>query len=302
MMPPGRYIEGVKSTFPKGLRLDGLKIVVDCANGAAYRVAPTALWELGANVIPIGVSPDGFNINRGCGSTVPDQICAAVVEHGADLGIALDGDADRLILADEHGEIIDGDQILALIARSWANTDRAHRQRDRGHGHVQPRAADIPARPRPRPASHPGRRPLCRRADASARDQPRRRAVRPRRPLRFLDDRGMGWSRALQVLAVLVRQGAPASEVCRVFKPSPQLLRNVRFSGPSPLGDARVKAAIAAAEAALGPEGRLLIRPSGTEPLIRVMAEAEDDALIARIVGEVCEVIAAVARTPETAA
>jgi phosphoglucosamine mutase len=297
----GRYIEGVKGTFPKGLRLDGLKIVVDCANGAAYRVAPTALWELGAQVIPMGVSPDGFNINKGCGSTTPEQLCAAVVEHGADLGIALDGDADRLILADEHGEIIDGDQILALIARSWAKTDRLT-----GSGIVATVMSNLGLQTFLRGLGLDLHRTQV--GDRYVGERMRALGINLGGEqsghviLSDFSTTGDGLVAALQVLAVLVRQGAPASEVCRVFKPSPQLLRNVRFAGPSPLGDARVKAAIAAAEAALGPEGRLLIRPSGTEPLIRVMAEAEDDAVIARIVGEVCEVIAAVARTPETAA
>ena len=297
----GRYIEGVKSTFPKGCRLDGLKIVLDCAHGAAYRVAPTALWELGAQVIPLGVSPDGFNINKGCGSTVPDHLCSAVVEHGADIGIALDGDADRLILSDEHGEIIDGDQILALIARSWAKTDRLT-----GSGIVATVMSNLGLQ-----------RFLAEMALDLHRTQVGDRYVAERmRALGInlggeqsghviLSDfatTGDGLVAALQVLAVLVRQGKPASEVCRVFRPSPQLLRNVRFSGPSPLTDARVKAAIVEAEAALGAEGRLLIRPSGTEPLIRVMAEADDETLITRIVGDLCEVIAAVARTTEKAA
>jgi phosphoglucosamine mutase len=297
----GRYIEGVKGTFPKGLRLDGLKIVVDCANGAAYRVAPTALWELGAQVIPMSVSPDGFNINRGCGSTTPEQLCTAVVEHSADLGIALDGDADRLILVDEHGEIVDGDQILALIAQSWAKTDRLT-----GSGIVATVMSNLGLQTFLRSLGLDLHRTQV--GDRYVGERMRALGINLGGEqsghviLSDFSTTGDGLVAALQVLAVLVRQGAPASEVCRVFKPSPQLLRNVRFAGPSPLADARVKAAIAAAEAALGPDGRLLIRPSGTEPLIRVMAEAEDDALIARIVGEVCEVIAAVARTPENAA
>ncbi|GAB0116416.1 phosphoglucosamine mutase [Acidisoma sp. 7E03] len=297
----GRYIEGVKATFPKGLRLDGLKIVLDCANGAAYRVAPTALWELGAHVIPLGVTPDGFNINRGCGSTVPDQLCAAVVEHSADIGIALDGDADRLIMSDEHGEIIDGDQILALIAQSWAKSDRLT-----GSGIVATVMSNLGLQRFLRDLGLDLHRTKV--GDRYVAERMRALGINlggEQSGHVILSDfatTGDGLVAAMQVLAVLVRQGRPASEVCRVFRPSPQLLRNVRFGGPSPLGDARVQAAITEAEAALGPEGRLLIRPSGTEPLIRVMAEAEDEALIARIVGELCEVIAAVARAPETAA
>lgn len=297
----GRYIEGVKATFPRGLRLDGLKIVLDCANGAAYRVAPTALWELGAHVIPLGVTPDGFNINKGCGSTVPDQLCAAVVEHGADIGIALDGDADRLILSDEHGEIIDGDQIIALIAQSWAKTDRLT-----GSGIVATVMSNLGLQKFLRDLGLDLHRTKV--GDRYVGERMRALGVNLGGEqsghviLSDFSTTGDGLVAAMQVLAVLVRQGKPASEVCRVFRPSPQLLRNVRFSGPSPLNDARVKAAITKAEAELGPEGRLLIRPSGTEPLIRVMAEADDDQLIARIVGELCEIIAAVARTPETAA
>lgn len=297
----GRYIEGVKSTFPRGLRLDGLKIVLDCANGAAYRVAPTALWELGAQVIPLGVSPDGFNINKGCGSTVPDHLCAAVVEHGADIGIALDGDADRLILSDEHGEIIDGDQILALIARSWAKAERLT-----GSGIVATVMSNLGLQRFLREMGLDLHRTKV--GDRYVAERMRALGINlggEQSGHVILSDfatTGDGLVAALQVLAVLVRQGKPASEVCRVFRPSPQLLRNVRFAGASPLGDERVQAAITRAEAALGPEGRLLIRPSGTEPLIRVMAEADDDQLISRIVGELCEIIAAVARMPEAAA
>ena len=181
----GRYIEAAKASFPRGLRLDDLKIVIDCAHGAAYRVAPTVLWELGATVVPVGVAPDGFNINQGCGSTVPDYLCAQVLEHGAHLGIALDGDADRVVIADEHGELIDGDQILALIARSWHAAGPAARRRHRRHGDVQPRAGTVPARPGPGAASHPGRRPLRGGAHARDRRQCRRRAIRPRHPVRL---------------------------------------------------------------------------------------------------------------------
>ena len=181
----GRYIEVAKASFPRGLRLDGLRIVVDCAHGAAYRVAPTVLWELGATVIPVGVSPDGFNINRGCGSTVPEYFCAQVVEHGAHLGIALDGDADRLLIADETGELIDGDQILALIAHSWAAGGQL-----RGDGIVATVMSNLGLERfltahKLMHAPHARRRPLCGRADAGERPERRRRAVRTCDPVRL---------------------------------------------------------------------------------------------------------------------
>ncbi len=291
----GRYIEAAKATFPRGLRLDDLKIVVDCANGAAYRVAPTVLWELGATVIPVGVNPDGFNINQGCGSTVPDHLCAQVLEHGADLGIALDGDADRVLLADEHGELIDGDQILALIARSWAEAGRL-----RGDGIVATVMSNLGLE-----------RFLAGRGLRLHRTQVGDRYVAERMRADGMNvggeqsghmiladyaTTGDGLVAALQVLAVLVEQGRPASETGRAFTPLPQLLRNVRFAGASPLGMRGVQAAIAAAEARLGTAGRVLIRESGTEPLVRVMAEAEDDALVTDVVDSLCAVIADAAR------
>jgi phosphoglucosamine mutase len=291
----GRYIEAAKATFPRGLRLDELKIVLDCANGAAYRVAPTVLWELGATVIPVGVGPDGFNINRGCGSTAPDLLCAQVLEQGADLGLALDGDADRLIVCDERGELIDGDQILALIARSWAEAGRL-----RG-GRV---AATV--------MSNLGlERFLAGHGLALERTRVGDRYVSERmRELGLnlggeqsghviLSDfatTGDGLVAALQVLGVLVQDGKAASELCRVFLPLPQLLRSVRFSGPSPLASAPVLAAISGTEARLNGAGRVLIRESGTEPMIRVMAEAEDEAMVVAVVDELCEVIAEAAR------
>ncbi|HUC17231.1 MAG TPA: phosphoglucosamine mutase [Acetobacteraceae bacterium] len=291
----GRYIEGAKATFPRGLRLEGLRIVIDCAHGAAYKVAPTILWELGAEVIPLGVTPDGFNINRGCGSTVPEFFCAQVVEHGADLGIALDGDADRLQLADEHGELIDGDQILALIARSWRREGRLagdaivatvmsnlgldrflgtlglalHRTRV-GDRYV---AAEMRARGLNVGGEQSGHMIL---SDFST--------------------TGDGLVAALQVLGVIVAEERRASEVCKVFRPLPQLLRSVRFAGGSPLAMPSVKAGIEEAEARLNSAGRVLIRQSGTEPVIRVMAEAEDEALVREVVAELCETIAAAAR------
>ncbi len=296
----GRYIEVAKASFPRGLRLDDLKIVVDCAHGAAYRVAPTVLWELGATVVPVGVSPDGFNINRDCGSTVPGYLCAQVVEHGAQLGIALDGDADRLLMVDEAGEVIDGDQILALIAQSWASNGRL-----RGEGIVATVMSNLG---------------LERFLGALGLELHRTRvgdryvAARMREGgmnlggeqsghviLSDFATTGDGLLAALQVLAVIVEQGRSAREVCRMFTPMPQLLKNVRYAGPSPLRSKRIQQAIAAAEATLTGAGRLVIRESGTEPLIRVMAEADDEVLVGRLVDELCATIAAATRVSESA-
>jgi len=289
---PGRYIEAAKATFPRGLVLDGLRIVIDCAHGAAYRVAPTVLWELGATVIPVGVSPDGFNINKDCGSTAPEYLCRQVLEHNADLGIALDGDADRLLIADERGHLIDGDQLLALIARSWHAAGRL-----RGDGIVATVMSNLGLE-----------RFLGGLSLGLDRTQVGDRYVVERMRERGLNvggeqsghlilsdfaTTGDGLVAALQILAVLVEQRRPASEVCRVFTRLPQLLQNVRFSGPSPLRAAAVQASVAAVEARLVGVGRLVIRESGTEPLVRVMAEAEDEALVAEIVAGLCEVIAA---------
>jgi phosphoglucosamine mutase len=297
----GRYVESAKASFPRGLRLDGLKIVVDCAHGAAYRVAPAVLWELGAEVIKIGVEPDGFNINQGCGSTVPALLCAEVRRHGADLGLALDGDADRLILSDEHGNIVDGDQVLALIARSWGDAGRLA-----GGGIVATVMSNLGLE-----------RFLGERGLALHRTRVGDRyVVEKMRAGGFnvggeqsghmiMSDyatTGDGLLAALQVLAVLVQDGRPASAVTSVFTPLPQKLRSVRFQGPSPLQAATVRAAIAEAEAALAANGRLLIRMSGTEPVVRVMAEGEDEALVSRTVDEISERIAAASVPAEGAA
>ncbi len=288
----GRYIEFVKSSFPKGLTLDGLKIVVDCANGAAYRVAPTVLWELGAEVIPIAVNPDGYNINKNCGATATATMREAVIAHGAHIGLALDGDADRLIVADEHGAIVDGDQLMALVALRWAETGRLA-----GGGVVATVMSNL------------GLERHLARAGLKLHRTPvgDRYVVERMRAGGFnvggeqsghiiLSDfstTGDGLIAALQVLAVIVESGRPASAVCRAFTPLPQLLKSLRFNGGQPLEDAGVKAAIAGAEAALGTRGRLLVRKSGTEPVIRVMAEGEDEAQIGRIVDELAGAIAA---------
>ena len=290
----GRYIEAAKASFPRGRRLDGLKIVLDCAHGAAYRVAPTVLWELGARVVPLGVAPNGFNINQGCGSTDPALLCARVREEGADLGIALDGDADRLVLADERGRLIDGDQILALIARRWRAAGQLA-----GAGIVATVMSNLGLE-----------RFLVGLGLALHRTQVGDRYVAERMRaggmnvggeqsghliLSDFATTGDGLIAALQVLAVLVAAGQPASAVCNVFTPLPQRLESIRFSGPSPLDDREVRKAVAEAEEALAGNGRLLIRPSGTEPVLRIMAEAEDEALVQRVVGELSAVITAAA-------
>jgi phosphoglucosamine mutase len=294
----GRYIEAAKASFPRGWRLDGLRIVVDCANGAAYKVAPTVLWELGATVIPVGVAPDGFNINKDCGSTVPEFLCAKVIEHGAQLGIALDGDADRLIIADENGEVVDGDQILALIAQSWHQTGRL-----RGGGVVATVMSNLGLE----------------RHLAALGLQLHRTRVGDRYVAEHMRAVGMnvggeqsghlilsdfattgdGLLAALQVLAVVVQQSRPASEVLQVFRRLPQRLKNVRFNGESPLREQRVQAAIRQAELRLSGTGRVLIRESGTEPLVRVMAEGEDSFVVAEIVDQLCEMIAEAAGVRE---
>ena len=286
----GRYIEAAKATFPRGLSLDGLKIVVDCANGAAYRVAPTVLWELGATIIQAGVEPDGFNINDGCGSTVPGFLRAKVLEHQADLGIALDGDADRLLLVDERGELVDGDQILALVARSWRRAGRLA-----GGGIVATVMSNLGLE---RLLADEGLKMLRTRVgDRYVVEQMRASGMNvggEQSGHVIMSDyatTGDGLVAALQVLAVLVEAGRPASKVCRLFEPLPQLLRNVPFLGGSPLQHPRVMKAVADAEARLGSTGRVLLRLSGTEPLVRVMAEGEDEAAVRQIVAGLCSTI-----------
>ena len=286
----GRYIEFAKRTLPRGMRLDGLKIVIDCANGAAYNVAPAALWELGADVVRIGVQPDGFNINKGCGSTDTDLMCRTVLEEGADLGIALDGDADRVLISDETGKLLDGDQLMALIADSWRRSGRL-----RGGGIVGTVMSNL------------GLEQFLRKIGLSLiRTQVGDRYVVEHMRahdfniggeqsghiiLHDYNSTGDGLIAALEVLTSIVRAEKPASEVGGIFQPLPQLLRNVRFSGTAPLELDPVKQAVKAGEARLGSTGRLLIRKSGTEPVIRVMAEGEDEALIAEVVSDICDAV-----------
>jgi phosphoglucosamine mutase len=290
----GRYIEFVKNTFPRGLRLDGLKVVVDCANGAAYKVAPQALWELGAEVIRMGVAPDGFNINQGCGSTDTDAMCRAVIEHGAHLGIALDGDADRVLIADETGTLLDGDQLMGMVASSWHRAGRL-----KGGGVVATVMSNLGLE-------------LYLRAnglDLVRTQVGDRYVVEHMREFRYnvggeqsghiiLADyttTGDGLIAALEVLSVIVQSGEPASMVGRVFTPLPQLLHNVRFGASRPLDNETVQRAVASGKDRLGKSGRLLIRKSGTEPVIRVMAEGDDEGLIRTVVEDIVDAIERVA-------
>jgi phosphoglucosamine mutase len=285
-----RYIEFAKRTFPKDLRLEGLRIVIDSANGGAYRVASAALWELGAEIIPIGNDPNGFNINEKCGSTAPEAMCAKVVETRADIGIALDGDADRVVIADEHGKLVDGDQLMALIATSWHSQDRLS-----GGGLVATIMSNLGLE-----------RHLADRKLTLARTKVGDRyVVEHMRQNGFniggeqsghivmsdFSTTGDGLVAALQVLAEVVRTGKPVSQVCHIFEPVPQILKNVRYGEGKPLEMKTVKQAIADATSQLGASGRLVIRPSGTEPLIRVMAEGDDAGLVAKIVDDICMVI-----------
>lgn len=286
----GRYIHFAKSTFPADLRLDGLKVVVDCANGAAYQVAPSALWELGAEVIAIGVSPNGKNINDQVGSTAPQVLSETVVASGAHIGIALDGDADRLIVVDEGGRVIDGDQLMATIATSWAENGRLRGSglvatvmsnlglerhlADRGLGLIRTKVGDRYV------------------LEAMRADQYNIGGEQSGHII--LTDYGTtgdGLVAALQILAELARRRVPASELLHRFDPVPQLLKNVRFAGGKPLDDARVKDVIAAAEAELAGTGRLVIRPSGTEPVIRVMAEGDDAQQVTAVVDRICDAV-----------
>jgi len=290
----GRYIHFAKSTFPEDLRLDGLKIVVDCANGAAYQVAPAALWELGAEVVALGVSPDGRNINAGCGSTNPVLLQETVVASGAHIGIALDGDADRLIVVDEKGEVVDGDQLMALIATSWSRSGLLA-----GGGLVATVMSNLglerylSSEGLTLERTGVGDRYVLERMRAGGFNVGGEQSGHI-----ILTDHattGDGLIAALQILAELVATGKPASELLHLFDKVPQLLKNVRFSGGKPLDDGHVKAAIAAAEAELAGRGRLVIRPSGTEPLIRVMAEGDDEAQVYRLVDMICDTVRAAA-------
>ena len=286
----GRYVEYAKATFQGG-RLDGLKIVVDCANGAAYKVAPTVLWELGAEVVSIGVSPNGRNINDNCGATHPQGMQEAVLLHQADLGIALDGDADRLIMADETGAKIDGDQLMALIAQTWAKTGRL--KNDCLVATVMSNLGLERCLAKEKIALH--RTPVGDRYVVEAmREKGCNVGGEQSGHIVFTDycATGDGLIAALQILSVIRDRGEKASKVCKVFNPVPQVLKNVRGGGEV-LDLPAVKKAIADAEEKLGKTGRFVIRKSGTEPLIRVMAEGDDAALVDRLVSEICETVKA---------
>ncbi|HET7334799.1 MAG TPA: phosphoglucosamine mutase [Rhizomicrobium sp.] len=290
-----RYIEFAKRTFPKRLRLDGMRIVIDCANGAAYKVAPAVLWELGAEVFPIGVSPDGFNINSNCGSTAPEAMSTKVREMRADFGIALDGDADRVVMADEHGRIIDGDQILGLIARSWSQTGHL-----KGNGVVGTVMSNMGLERFLRASQMTlGRAKvgdryvieMMRSGDFNVGGEQSGHIV-----LSDFSTTGDGLIAALQVLAVLAQEGKPASEAAHVFEPMPQILQNVRYrAGGAPLEDARVATTLKDCEARLNGSGRIVVRASGTEPVIRVMAEGDDEIMVRAVVRDLVATIEEVA-------
>jgi phosphoglucosamine mutase len=290
-----RYVEIAKASFPRHLNLNGLRVVIDCANGAAYKVAPAVLYELGAEVLKVGVDPNGFNINSDCGSTHPEAMVAAVREYRADIGIALDGDADRVAICDETGQVVDGDQIMAIIAGAWAAENRLT-----GGGIVATVMSNLGLE-----------RFMTDKGLKLERTPVGDRAVMERMRgggfnlggeqsghviLSDFSTTGDGLIAALQVLAVLVQSGKPMSALARQFEPVPQRLENVRFAkGGKPLENDKVKAAIADAEAKLNGSGRVLVRASGTEPLIRVMAEGDDKALVDQLVKDIAGAVKAAA-------
>ena len=287
----GRYVEAAKATFPIGRRLDGLKVVIDCANGAAYRAAPEVLWELGAEVIPIGVQPNGYNINKAVGSTAPQAAVASVLKYGADLGICLDGDADRVAIVDEKGQIADGDQVMGLIAGRWAKSGNL-----RGGALVTTVMSNLGLE-----QWLEGQGIGMHRTDVGD-----RYVVDAMRQGGFnlggeqsghivMSDyatTGDGLLAGLQFLAAMVETNKSASDLAKVFTPCPQVLKNIRFTpGNSPLEQAKVQAVVKNAEASLIGNGRLLIRKSGTEPLIRIMVEANDEALLMQVAEDVSQAV-----------
>jgi phosphoglucosamine mutase len=278
-----RYIEFAKRTLPRNLSLEGLRVVVDCANGAAYRVIPEALWELGAEVIAIGVEPDGFNINRDCGSTAPDTLRHKVLELRADIGIALDGDADRVVLVDELGHLVDGDQLLAVIAESWQKEGRLAKP-----GIVTTVMSNFGLE---RHLATLGIKMLrVQVGDRYVLEQMREQGYNlggePSGHIILSDytTTGDGFVAALQVLAVVKKLGQPISVVCRRFAPLPQITKNVRYQNGKPLDDAGVRTAMASGNERLNGHGRLIVRPSGTEPVVRVTGEGEDLSLVEEVV------------------
>jgi phosphoglucosamine mutase len=287
-----RYVEIVKATFPRHLSLSGLRVVIDCANGASYKVAPTALYELGAEVITVGVDPDGTNINAECGSTHPEAMAKLVREYRADIGIALDGDADRLVICDEKGLVVDGDQIMAIIADAYAKAGKL-----KAGGVVATVMSNLGLE-----------RFLADKGLTLERTSVGDRYVMARMReggfnlggeqsghliLSDFSTTGDGLIAALQVLAVMIETDLPMSALARQFEPVPQLLENVRFAGGKPLEAASVKQAIADGEAQLNGSGRIVVRPSGTEPLIRIMAEGDDPALVKKVVRSISAAVKA---------
>ena len=285
-----RYVEFAKRTLPRNVRLDGMRIVIDCANGAGYQVAPNALWELGAEVIKIGVDPNGHNINLKCGSTSPQALCDKVREVRADIGIGLDGDADRVVIVDEKGEIVDGDQIMAVIAESWfrrgklaaggivatvmSNLGLELYLKDIGLTLARTSVGDRYV------VEH------MRKHGFNVGGEQSGHIV-----LSDFTTTGDGLVSALQVLAVVVGTGKPVSEVCKRFTRLPQVLRNVRYSAGKPLEKDSVKKAIEGGKTKLGAKGRVVIRPSGTEPVIRVMAEGDDQAVVSQVVDDIVDAV-----------
>jgi phosphoglucosamine mutase len=285
-----RYIEFAKRTLPRNLSLEGLRVVIDCANGAAYRVAPEALWELGADVISIGVEPDGFNINLECGSTAPDALCRKVREMRADIGIALDGDADRVVIVDEQGHLVDGDQLLAVIAESWVEDGRLARpgvvatvMSNLGlERHLQSLKLSLVRTP-------VGDRYVLehmREHGYNVGGEPSGHII-----LSDYTTTGDGFVAALQVLAVVKKQNKPVSQVCHRFFALPQVLKNVRYHGAKPLENVKVRSAIADAEQRINGHGRLVVRLSGTEPVIRVMGEGDDKLLVEEVVDGIVDAL-----------
>ncbi len=286
----GRYVEAAKRTLPREMSFEGLRVVIDCANGAGYRAAPMALEELGAEVIALGVEPDGFNINRDVGSTAPAGLAQKVHEVRADLGIALDGDADRVVLVDERGRVIDGDQLMAVVANYWSSQGRLA-----GGGVVATIMSNLGLE---RYLAERGlelvRTPVGDRYVSEHMRQHGYNVGGEQSGHMIMSDfttTGDGLIAALQVLAVLRREERPASEVCHCFDPVPQILKNFRFRGGMPLENDQVKRAIAEAEVKLNGSGRLVIRPSGTEPVIRVMGEGDNADLLETVVNDIVEVL-----------
>jgi phosphoglucosamine mutase len=292
-----RYVEIVKATFPKGQTLKGLRIVIDAANGAAYRVAPVALYELGAEVISIGVNPDGFNINEEVGSTDTRALKDAVLKYRADLGIALDGDADRVAIVDEKGNSIDGDQLMALIAKNWKQTGALTKP-----GIVATVMSNLglerflDSLKLTLERTNVGDRYVVEQMRAKGYNVGGEQSGHI--ILSDFSTTGDGLLAALQVLAVIVQSGKPASEVCKLFEPAPQVLENVRYEKgrPDPMEAVAVKDAIKAAEASLKGTGRLLVRKSGTEPLVRIMAEGDDEKLVREAIATVKTAVVAAAK------